>query len=151
MLHFCCADNIMAMVLTMFSSMSLFSSLTCGGTHTEKKKDRKSQFLFTAQLLRKHNFSANFQRGKIWKIAHKNEKIITAVTQYIWRFLLNNVTHTFFMVCIVLQNTISCTIVEHLECFTIHTSSVILNPMYQSPIKYVICNFALCRRIQQKH
>jgi hypothetical protein len=46
-----------------------------------KKKGRKSQFLFTAQLLRKNNFSANYQRGKIWKIAHKNKKRITAVTQ----------------------------------------------------------------------
>ena len=46
----------MAMVLrylTMFSSTSPFSSLTCGGIHSEKKKRQKSQFLFTAQLLRK--------------------------------------------------------------------------------------------------
>jgi hypothetical protein len=46
----------------------------------QKKKGRKNQFLFTAQLLRKNNFSANYQRGKIWKIAHKNKKRITAVT-----------------------------------------------------------------------
>ena len=38
-------------------------STNCGGIHTEKKqKGRKSQFLFTAQLLRKTNLAEIFSK-----------------------------------------------------------------------------------------
>jgi hypothetical protein len=65
----------------MFSSTSPFSSLTCGGIHSEKKKRQKSQFLFTAQLLRKTNLAEIFSEARSGTIAHKNKKRITAVTQ----------------------------------------------------------------------
>jgi len=58
----------------------MFDDVLAEESIQKRKKGRKSQFLFTAQLLRKNNFSANYQRGKIWKIAHKNKKRITAVT-----------------------------------------------------------------------
>jgi hypothetical protein len=54
-------------------------STTCGGIHSEKK-GRKSQFLFTAQLLGKWNLFRDFQRVQIYSIAHKNQKRITAGT-----------------------------------------------------------------------
>jgi hypothetical protein len=66
--------------LTMFSSTSPFSSLACGGIHSEKRKGRKSQFLFTAQLLRKTNLAEIFSEARSGTIAHKNKKRITAVT-----------------------------------------------------------------------
>jgi len=68
--------------LTKFSSTSPFSSFTCGGIHTEKKrKGRKSQFLFKAQLLRKTNLAEIFSESRSGTIAPKNKKRITAVTQ----------------------------------------------------------------------
>jgi hypothetical protein len=67
--------------LTMFSSTSPFSSLTCRGIHSDKRKGRKSQFLFTAQLLRKTNLAEIFSKARSGTIAHKNKKRITAVTQ----------------------------------------------------------------------
>ena len=60
--------------LTMFSSTSPFSSLTCGGIHSEKRKGRKSQFLFTAQLLRKTNLAEIFSEARSGTIAHKTKK-----------------------------------------------------------------------------
>jgi hypothetical protein len=46
-----------------------------------RKKDRNSQFLFTAQLLRKTNLAEIFSEARSGTIAHKNKKRITAVTQ----------------------------------------------------------------------
>jgi hypothetical protein len=66
----------------MFSSTSPFSSLTCGGIHSEKRKGRKSQFLFTAQLLRKTNLAEIFSEARSGTIAHKNKKRIMAVTHF---------------------------------------------------------------------
>jgi hypothetical protein len=64
------------------TSLPLFQSgSTRGGIHTEKRKDRKSQFLFTAQLLRKTNLAEIFSESRSGTIAHKNKKRITAVTQ----------------------------------------------------------------------
>ena len=61
MLHFCCAENIVAMVLRYlpkFSSTSLEALLV--EESIQKKKGRKSQYLFTAQLLGKwKRFSAS--------------------------------------------------------------------------------------------
>jgi len=68
--------------LTMFSSTSPFSSLTCGGIHSEKRKGRKSQFLFMAQLSRKTNLAEIFSEARSGTIARTNKKRITAVTQY---------------------------------------------------------------------
>jgi len=62
----------------MFSSTSLFSSLTCGGIHTEKRKGRKSLILFTVQLLTKTNLAEIFSEARSGTIAHKNKKRITA-------------------------------------------------------------------------
>jgi hypothetical protein len=85
-----------------FSStlLPLFQSgSTCGGIHTEKRKDRKSQstfshteelvtnksqakecnLLFTAQRLRKTNLADIFSEARSGTIAHKNKKRITAV------------------------------------------------------------------------
>ena len=50
---------------------------TCGGIHPEKRKGRKSTFLFTAQLLGKWNLFQDFQRVQIYSIAHKKQKRIT--------------------------------------------------------------------------
>jgi hypothetical protein len=82
------AETVVAVIMqpwccdrTMFSSTSPFSSLTCGGIHSEKRKGRKSQFLFTAQLLRKTNLAEIFSEARSGTIAHKNKKRITAVTQ----------------------------------------------------------------------
>jgi hypothetical protein len=47
----------------------------------KKRKGRKSQFLFTAQLLRKTNLAEIFSESRSGTIAHKNKKRITAVTQ----------------------------------------------------------------------
>ena len=46
----------------------------------KKRKGRKSQFLFTAQLLGKWNLFRDFQRVQIYSIAHKKQKRITAGT-----------------------------------------------------------------------
>jgi hypothetical protein len=59
----------------------LFVTTTCGGIHSEKRKGRKSKFLFTAQLLGKWNLFRDFQRVQIYSIAHKKQKRITAGTQ----------------------------------------------------------------------
>jgi hypothetical protein len=40
----------------------------------KKRKGRKSQFLFTAQLLGKWNLFRDFQRVQIYSIAHKKQK-----------------------------------------------------------------------------
>jgi len=53
---------------------------TCGGIHSEKRKGRKSLFLFTAQLLRKTNLAEIFSEARSGTIAHKNQKRITAGT-----------------------------------------------------------------------
>jgi hypothetical protein len=58
---------------------------TCGGIHSEKRKGRKSTFLFTAQLLGKWNLFQDFQRVQIYSIAHKKQKRITAGTHYLRR------------------------------------------------------------------
>jgi hypothetical protein len=59
----------------MFSSTSPFSSLTCRGIHTEKKKRQKKSFLFTAQLLRKTNLAEIFSnKARSGTIANKNKK-----------------------------------------------------------------------------
>jgi hypothetical protein len=65
----------------MFSSTSPFSSLICGEIHSEKRKGRKSQFLFTAQLLRKMNLAEIFSEARSGTIAHKKKRI-TAVTPF---------------------------------------------------------------------
>jgi len=66
----------------MMVSLPLFQSgSTCGGIHSEKRKDRKSRFLFTAQLLRKTNLVEIFSESRSGTIVHKNKKRITAVTQ----------------------------------------------------------------------
>jgi hypothetical protein len=61
--------------------MTMFSS-TCGGIHSEKRKGRKSQFLFKAQLLRKTNLAEIFSEARSGTIARTNKKRFTAVTQY---------------------------------------------------------------------
>jgi hypothetical protein len=53
--------------------MTMFSS-TCGGIHSEKRKGRKSQFLFTAQLLRKTNLAEIFSEARSGTIARTNKK-----------------------------------------------------------------------------
>jgi len=55
---------------------------TCRGIHSKKRKGRKSLFLFTAQLLRKTNLAEIFSKSRSGTIAHKNQKRITAGTQY---------------------------------------------------------------------
>jgi hypothetical protein len=83
MLHFCCADNIVAMVLRYLPKFSSTSpeALLVEDSIQKKRKGRKSQFLFTAQLLRKTNLAEIFSKARSGTIAHKNKKIITAVTQ----------------------------------------------------------------------
>jgi hypothetical protein len=51
------------------------------GIHSEKRKGRKSKFLFTAQLLGKWNLFRDFQQVQIYSIAHKKQKRLTAGTQ----------------------------------------------------------------------
>jgi hypothetical protein len=63
---------------------------TCGGIPTDKRKGRKSLFLFTAQLLRKTNLAEIFSEARSGTIAHKNKKRITAGTQYCPPFPLPN-------------------------------------------------------------
>jgi len=46
----------------------------------KKRKGRKSQFLFTAQLSRKTNLAEIFSESRSGTMAHKNKKRITAVT-----------------------------------------------------------------------
>jgi hypothetical protein len=47
----------------------------------KKRKGRKSQFLFTAQLLRKTNLAEIFSKARSGTITHKNKKRFTAATQ----------------------------------------------------------------------
>ena len=47
---------------------------TCGGIHSEKRKGRKNQFLFTAQLFRKTNLADIFSKSRSGTIPHKNKK-----------------------------------------------------------------------------
>jgi len=55
---------------------SPFSSLEAHAEESfqKKRKGRKSQFLFTAQLLGKWNLFRDFQRVQIYSIAHKKQK-----------------------------------------------------------------------------
>ena len=55
------------------------SGSTCGRIHPEKRKGRKSQFLFMAQLSRKTNLAEIFSKARSGTITHKNKKILTAV------------------------------------------------------------------------
>jgi hypothetical protein len=55
----------------------LLSGSTCGGIHSEKRKGRKSQFLFTAQLLRQMNLAEIFSESRSGTIAHKNKTRFT--------------------------------------------------------------------------
>jgi hypothetical protein len=67
-----------------FSSTSPISSLEAlvEESNQKKRKGRKSQFLFTAQLLRKTNLAETFSKSRSGTIAHKNKKRITAVTHW---------------------------------------------------------------------
>jgi hypothetical protein len=60
---------------------------TCGGIPTDERKGRKSLFLFTAQLLRKTNLAEIFSEARSGTIAHKNQKRITAATQ--WQYWIS--------------------------------------------------------------
>jgi hypothetical protein len=53
------------------------SGSTCRGIHSEKRKGRKSQFLFTAQLLRQMNLAEIFSESRSGTIAHKNKTRFT--------------------------------------------------------------------------
>jgi len=66
--------------LPKFSSTSL-EALLVEESIQKKRKGRKSQILFTAQLLRKTNLAKIFSEAGSGTIAHKNKKRITAVTQ----------------------------------------------------------------------
>jgi hypothetical protein len=60
-----------AMVLryfTMFSSTSPFSSLTCRGIHTEKKKRQKKSIFIYGTTFRKNESAQDFQRVQIWRV-----------------------------------------------------------------------------------
>jgi hypothetical protein len=67
--------------LTMFSSTSPFSNLTCGGIHTEKKKRQKKSFFIYGTTFKKNESGRDFQRGQIWNDRSQKQKRITAVTQ----------------------------------------------------------------------
>jgi hypothetical protein len=85
MLRFCHLVNTAAMALRYLPEVQQHlphfqSGSTCRGIQSEKRKGRKSQFLFTAQLLRKTNLAETFSKSRSGTIAHKNKKRITAVT-----------------------------------------------------------------------
>jgi predicted nucleic acid-binding Zn ribbon protein len=87
MLHFCCADNIMAMVhhgVSIFAKVQQHQSrsTTCGGIHSEKKKRQKKSMFIYGTTLRKTNLAEIFSEARSGTIAHKNKKRITAVTHY---------------------------------------------------------------------
>jgi hypothetical protein len=63
-------------------------STTCGGIHSEKK-GRKSQFLFTAQLLGKWNLFQDFQRVQILSLTKTKKELRQAPSS-----LLHNVAST---------------------------------------------------------
>jgi hypothetical protein len=76
-----------------FSSTSLpifQSGSTCGGIHTEKRKDRNSQFLFTAQLPKQiwPRFSArpDLERSltKTKKNYSSHPVVVTVVSGRVW-------------------------------------------------------------------
>jgi len=58
--------------LTMFSSTSPFSSLTCGGIHTKKEKAEKVFFYGTT--FKKNESGRDFQRGQIWNDRSQKQK-----------------------------------------------------------------------------
>ena len=64
------------------------ASTTCGGIHSEKK-GRKSQFLFTAQLLGKWNLFRDFQRVQILSLTKTKKELRQAPSS-----LLHNVAST---------------------------------------------------------
>ena len=60
--------------MTMFSSTSPFSSLTCGGIHTEKKKRQKKSFFIYGTTFKKNESGRDFQRGQIWNDRSQKQK-----------------------------------------------------------------------------
>ena len=60
------------------------SGSTCGRIHSEERKGRKSQFLFTAQLLRKMNLAEIFSESRSGTITHKNKKKNYKERQHYW-------------------------------------------------------------------
>jgi hypothetical protein len=88
--------------LTMFSSTSPFSSLTCGGIHSEKRKGRKSQFLFMAQLLRKTNLAEIFSEARSGTIAHKTKKNYGSHPMFLsrWEARINLLSHPRKICCL---------------------------------------------------
>jgi hypothetical protein len=60
--------------LMMFSSMSPFSSLTCGGINTEKKKRQKKSFFNYGTTFKKNESGRDFQRGQIWNDRSQKQK-----------------------------------------------------------------------------
>jgi hypothetical protein len=60
--------------LTMFSSTSPFSSLTCGGIHTEKKKRQKKSIFIYGTTFKKNESGRDFQRVQIWNDRSQKQK-----------------------------------------------------------------------------
>jgi hypothetical protein len=61
--------------LTMFSSTSPFSSLTCGGIHTEKKKRQKKSIFIYGTTFKKNESGRDFQRVQIWNDRSQKQKM----------------------------------------------------------------------------
>jgi hypothetical protein len=72
----------------------------------KKRKGRKSQFLFTAQLSRKTNLAEIFSESRSGTIAHKNKKRITAVTHFGAYFTEQYFTgfYTYFLLSFTIHN-----------------------------------------------
>jgi hypothetical protein len=56
------------------SSTSPFSSLTCGGIRTEKKKRQKKYFFIYGTTFKKNKSGRDFQRGQIWNDRSQKQK-----------------------------------------------------------------------------
>jgi hypothetical protein len=60
--------------LTMFSSTSPLSSLTCRGIHTEKKKRQKKSIFIYGTTFKKNESGRDFQRVQIWNDRSQKQK-----------------------------------------------------------------------------